>query len=133
MFVDLPGYGFAKVPDRVKKTWGPMVERYLTARPQLKGVVLLLDVRRTPNAEDVRMLEWLNRYGIEPIGVITKADKLSRLRQEKQKAEIEKVLRPHLDKDPILFSAVTGLGKARLWAEVKRIAYPGSVTEAMES
>lgn len=133
MFVDLPGYGYAKVPDRVKKTWGPMVERYLVNRSQLKGVVFLLDVRRKPNSDDIRTVQWLNQYEIEPIGVITKADKLSKNQQEKQKAEIKKLLRPYLKSELILFSATTGLGKIRLWNEIKRLTYSGSVTADMES
>jgi len=133
MFVDLPGYGYAKVPDRVKKTWGPMVEQYLANRSQLKGVVFLLDVRRKPNSDDIRTVQWLNQYEIEPIGVITKADKLSKNQQEKQKAEIKKLLRPYLKSELILFSAPTGLGKIQLWNEIKRLTYSGSVTADMES
>src|SRR5512141_2173198 len=62
--VDLPGYGFAKVPLSVKKEWGPMMETYLSRRPNLRGVVLILDVRRTPGDEDLQMLSWLRTYGV---------------------------------------------------------------------
>src|SRR5512142_71420 len=65
--VDLPGYGFAKVPLSVKKGWGPMVETYLSTRENLRGVVLILDIRRVPGAEERQMLDWLRAYGIPPL------------------------------------------------------------------
>ncbi len=69
--VDLPGYGYAKVPLAVKKEWGPMMERYLSSRPSLRGVVLIFDIRRTPVAEDRQMLDWLRAYDIPPLLVMT--------------------------------------------------------------
>src|SRR5512138_1254205 len=70
--VDLPGYGFAKVPLEVKRQWGPMMQTYLSHRSNLRGVVLIVDVRRVPKDEDIQMLEWLRAYGIQPITVVTK-------------------------------------------------------------
>ncbi|WP_298438357.1 ribosome biogenesis GTP-binding protein YihA/YsxC, partial [Geobacter sp.] len=63
MLVDLPGYGFAKVPLAVKKQWGPMMETYLSTRRTLGCVVLILDIRRVPTEEDRQMLQWLRAYG----------------------------------------------------------------------
>lgn len=133
MFVDLPGYGFAKVPESVRRTWGPMIEKYLSTRSQLKGVVHLFDVRREPNTGDIQMAKWLKDYGIPSVGVITKADKLSKSGQEKQKNEIRRFLHPFVEEELVLFSAVSGEGKIRLWKEIHRLAYPASVTDDMES
>jgi GTP-binding protein len=77
MLVDLPGYGFARVPLAVKKQWAPMIEKYLTVRKNLHGVVLILDIRRTPSTEDVRLLDWLRKFSIPPLLVVTKCDKVS--------------------------------------------------------
>jgi len=76
--VDLPGYGFARVPLGVKRSWGIMVENYLRNRSNLKAVVVILDIRRDLTNGDMDLLNWLNQYGIASILVITKADKLSR-------------------------------------------------------
>jgi len=71
-FVDIPGYGYAKVPASVKKKWGPMIETYITTRKTLKGVVLIMDLRRTPGPEEMNMLDWLNHYDIPSVPVLTK-------------------------------------------------------------
>jgi len=76
--VDLPGYGFAKVPLEVKKQWGPMMQTYLSSRINLRGVVLIFDIRRIPKDEDIQLLEWLRTFGIPPILVVTKCDKVSK-------------------------------------------------------
>jgi GTP-binding protein len=113
-FVDLPGYGYAKVPMQVRKNWGPMVEKYLETREGLCGVVVILDVRRMPNRADHDLLAWLAHYNIPPILVLTKADKLKKGQQARQRTLIAE----DLSKDSsslILFSAKTGLGKRALW------------------
>ena len=66
-FVDLPGYGYAKVPKSVKKNWGPMIETYLSERKTLKGVVLIIDIRRIPRAEELNLIDWLDYYKIPKI------------------------------------------------------------------
>lgn len=86
--VDLPGYGFAKVPVAVKKQWGPMVLTYLQNRPALCAVVMLFDIRRTPRAEDLQLLDWLEECGIMTIPVITKADKVKRSQHKESIATI---------------------------------------------
>jgi len=84
-FVDLPGYGFARVPRNVVDTWAPMLEEYLRDTHQLRAVVVLLDMRREPDERDARMIAWLSHFNIPAVYVFTKADKLSR--QEFLRAE----------------------------------------------
>jgi len=119
-FVDIPGYGYAKVPASVKKKWGPMIETYITTRKTLKGVVLIMDLRRTPGPEEMNMLDWLNHYDIPSVPVLTKSDKLSKTRQQKQLKEISNTL--SADKDNfILFSAKSRQGKDEVWDAVKKL------------
>ena len=86
-FVDLPGYGYAKVPEEIRKKWGPMIEGYLSNRKDLKAVVFILDIRHLPTEDDKRMKEWLDYYKIPVIYVATKADKVKQREIEKQKFE----------------------------------------------
>ncbi len=121
-FVDIPGYGYAKVPASVKKKWGPMIETYITTRKTLKGVALIMDLRRTPGPEEMNMLDWLNHYDIPSVPVLTKSDKLSKTRQKKQLKEISNTL--SADKDNfILFSAKSRQGKDEVWDVVKKLIF----------
>ena len=86
-FVDFPGYGYARVPAEVRKHWRPMVETYLKGRRTLRGLVLILDVRRLPSPEDLSFWSWLQERGLSVIAVLTKVDKLSRNERAKQVAE----------------------------------------------
>jgi len=109
-FVDFPGYGFAKVPLRIKAQWKSMVETYLKNRRTLKLVVLLLDIRRVPNTDDISLIRWLEAYGIPCLIVLTKTDKLKNNKCRSQ----EKVIRDALslnNQEVISFSAVTGRGR----------------------
>ena len=116
-FVDLPGYGYAKVPVSVKKTWGPMIETYLSTRRTLKGVVVILDIRRTPGQEELNLLGWLRHYSITAILVLTKTDKLSKNKQAQKHDLIAQVL--ERDKDEfILFSAKSRRGRDALWQAI---------------
>ncbi len=117
-FVDLPGYGFAKVPLAVKKKWGPMIETYLSQRSTLKGVVLLIDIRRMPGIEDSNLVAWLAQYGIALLPVLTKADKLSKTNQKKQRQAIASALGLTADR-LILFSAKSRQGKEALWEQIE--------------
>ncbi len=119
-FVDIPGYGYAKVPASVKKKWGPMIETYITTRNTLKGVVLIMDVRRIPGPEEMNMLDWLNHYGVPSVPVLTKSDKLSKTRQQKQLKEIANTLSANKD-NFILFSAKSRQGKNEVWGAVKEL------------
>jgi GTP-binding protein len=116
--VDLPGYGFARVPLRIKSTWGTMVETYLRNRPNLKAVVVILDIRRDLSGDDERLLEWLNHFGIQALLVLTKADKVSR----SQAASRSRLLRDQLDgfstDRPTLFSAKTKEGRKEIWQKI---------------
>jgi GTP-binding protein len=113
-FVDLPGYGYAKVPVAVRKKWGPMIETYLSDRETLRGVVLIMDIRRIPRQEELNLLAWLNHYAIASILVLTKTDKLSKNKQAHQHDKIVRTLeRPK--KNFILFSAKTRRGRDALW------------------
>jgi GTP-binding protein len=119
--VDLPGYGYAKVPPAVKKKWGPMIETYLSTRPGLAAVVMLMDIRRTPRQEEFHLFQWLAHYAIPVIPVLTKADKLSKTKQKKQLQAIARVLDMG-DPELILFSAKSRLGREHLWQRVARHA-----------
>jgi GTP-binding protein len=122
--VDLPGYGYAKVPAAVKKQWGPMVETYIANRPNLKAVVLLMDLRRTPRQEEFDLMDWLHRYKIPTILVLTKADKLSKTKQKKQWRNAAETLGVEMD-ELLLFSAKSGLGKEALWEMIGQVMADG--------
>jgi GTP-binding protein len=113
-FVDLPGYGYAKVPAAVRKKWGPMIETYLSTRQTLKGVVIILDIRRQPREEEQNLIHWLAHYSIAGILVLTKTDKLSKTKVTKQHNAIIRALAVEKD-DAILFSAKTRRGKDAVW------------------
>ncbi|OPZ51313.1 MAG: putative GTP-binding protein EngB [Deltaproteobacteria bacterium ADurb.BinA014] len=114
-FVDLPGYGFAKVARSVKENWGEMIEAYLRQRTNLALVVLILDIRRVPNEDDLSLRDWLDHYRIPYLYVLTKSDKLSNNQSVKQKQIIEKILNVSKEEKLILFSAKTQKGKDDLW------------------
>ncbi len=118
-FVDLPGYGYAKVPISVKKKWRPMIETYLSTRKTLKGVVLIIDIRRIPGTDEQRLIDWLNYYNLSTLLVLTKTDKLSKTNQKKQRRSIAAALGVN-EKDLLLFSAKSGSGKKDLWAEIEQ-------------
>lgn len=115
--VDLPGYGYAKVPLEVKRQWGPMMERYLSGRETLCGVVLILDIRRIPADGDLQMLSWLRSYGRRPIIVLTKTDKLTKNERAKQVALIAKTLEMPREQ-LLLFSALNREGRDQIWQTI---------------
>ncbi|MCY9807502.1 ribosome biogenesis GTP-binding protein YihA/YsxC [Lentilactobacillus senioris] len=114
-FVDVPGYGYAKVSKVEREKWGQMIETYLTSRDQLKGVITLVDGRHAPTEDDIAMHEWLNYYNIDTLVVATKMDKIAKGKWNKQ----EKIIRQSLDMsgaEPlVLFSAVSKTGKDAVW------------------
>jgi GTP-binding protein len=114
-FVDLPGYGFAKVSQSVKKDWGEMIESYLRERQSLVMVILILDIRRDPGEDDLSLRDWLEHYRIPYLYILTKTDKLSNNQAIARRRAIEKALRVSSDKKPILFSAKTEKGKSDIW------------------
>jgi len=124
-FVDLPGYGYAKVSKKERGSWGVMVERYISKRPNLKGVVLLQDMRRERTEMDTVMMKMIRHYGLPVILVLTKADKFSR---SKQIERLKKISQTMADEDikPVLFSSVKGTGKEELWEIITKVtAYEG--------
>ena len=125
-FVDLPGYGYAKVPAAVKKNWGPMIETYLSTRKTLKGVVVIMDIRRIPRQEEHDLIDWLKYFSIAGVLVLTKTDKLSKPKRLKQHIAIAEAMAVDPDK-LILFSAKSRQGKDAIWdaiislTELKRL------------
>jgi len=88
-FADLPGYGFAKVPEKIRRSWGPMIQSYLENRDRLKLILFLFDIRRMPNDDDRQLLEWIIHNEKSMILVLTKVDKLNR---GERKAKAEKIV-----------------------------------------
>lgn len=118
MLVDLPGYGYAQVSKEEKKQWGETIENYFTSRPQLISCVLILDIRRDPNDDDLSMLYWFTHYGLNPIIALTKCDKLSNNQTASRLAAISKQLNIKRE-DFVLFSSLTGKGKDEIWAKIQ--------------
>ncbi len=117
--VDLPGYGFAKVPEKVRRGWGPMVESYLKNRGELRLVVLLVDARHMPTDQDLQLVDWLRQYRIPSVAVLTKIDKVPK---SKKKSQVDRVVRSlsEFQGNLITFSAATGEGRDALWGEIRR-------------
>lgn len=111
-FVDLPGYGFAKVPEAVKKNWGKTIETYLKSQRD-KVVFLLLDIRRIPSNEDLEMLKWLEHFDIEYYIIFTKTDKLSNNEKFRQLKEIKKKV-VFNNEDVFFYSSLKNIGKDEL-------------------
>lgn len=119
-FVDVPGYGYAKVSKTERAKWGKMIETYMTKREQLKAVVSLVDLRHAPSQEDVQMYEFLKYYGIPVILVATKADKIPRSKWNKHESMVKKILNFDPSDDFILFSSETKQGKEEAWKAIER-------------
>jgi GTP-binding protein len=119
-FVDMPGYGFAKVPEGERRRWGKMIETYLTKRETFKGLVLLLDVRRKPNEDDRLLLEWIAYHALTTQIVFTKIDKIPKTHRIR---EIRKVITALGDlapeREPLVYSSLTGEGKRELWGAIR--------------
>ncbi|PAE42136.1 ribosome biogenesis GTP-binding protein YihA/YsxC [Bacillus sp. 7884-1] len=115
-FVDVPGYGYAKVSKSERAAWGKMIETYITSREQLRAVVLIVDLRHPPTQDDVMMYNFLKHYDIPCVVIATKADKIPRGKWQKYL----KVTKETLDLDEndqiILFSSETGEGKDKAWS-----------------
>lgn len=114
-FVDVPGYGYARVSKKQRAKFGQMIEKYLTQRPQLAGVVLLVDGRHAPTADDVQMYRWMAYYELPVLVVATKMDKVKGSQYTKTTQQIKKSFGVDDQQPLILFSAVTKLGKDQVW------------------
>ncbi|WP_214850179.1 ribosome biogenesis GTP-binding protein YihA/YsxC [Exiguobacterium sp. s138] len=120
MFVDVPGYGYAKVSKTEREVWGKMMEKYFTTREILKGVVLLVDIRHEPSADDVIMYDFLKYYDLSVIVVATKLDKIKRGQRDKQIAAIKRKLQFDGQDTFIPFSSETGEGVDAAWEAIYR-------------
>ncbi|WP_207940755.1 ribosome biogenesis GTP-binding protein YsxC [Enterococcus sp. DIV2402] len=118
-FVDVPGYGYAKVSKTERAKWGKMIETYLTQREQLRAVVSLIDLRHAPTQEDIQMYQFLKYYEIPVIVVATKADKIPRGKWNKHESVIKKALDFDKTDKFILFSSVTKQGKEEAWQAIE--------------
>ena len=114
-FVDLPGYGFARVPQEVKDEWGAMIENYLFNRRNLESVILLIDARHKPTDDDQMMYNWLLEMGVSTLVVATKVDKVKRSKRQKQEKLIKETLNLTDFTEFAFFSAKTGEGKKEVF------------------
>lgn len=114
-FVDLPGYGYAKVSKTERERWGKLIEDYLYQRETLKKVVLLIDIRHEPGENDKIMYDWIVHNGYEPLVIATKLDKLKRSQISKHVSMVKKGLGINNINTIIPFSAVTKQGKDKIW------------------
>ncbi|MBZ4654630.1 MAG: GTP-binding protein [Peptococcaceae bacterium] len=118
-FVDLPGYGFARVSKELKARWGKFIEEYLRERRQLVGVIQIIDIRHPPTKDDLAMYEWLVHYQLPTLIVATKADKISRGQWLSHVKTIKTELKLDSQVPLIVFSSETGTGLEELhrWVE----------------
>ena len=114
-FVDVPGYGYAKVSKKERERFGQMIEQYLTQRDQLRGAILLVEGRHAPTADDVSMYQWLQYYHIPTLVVATKIDKVKGNTWNRQESLIKKTLGLAAGDQLVLFSAVNKTGKDAVW------------------
>ncbi len=123
-FVDLPGYGYAKVSATEREKWGKMIERYLNTSDKLILVFLLIDIRHEPSANDKMMYDWIIQSGFTPVIIATKADKIKRSQLQKNL----KIIRTKLEmgKGDIIFpfSALSKQGKDEIWDYIESLLYP---------
>lgn len=118
IFVDLPGYGFAKVSKQEKEKWGKMIEDYLNEREQLIQVVLLVDMRHKPTNDDVMMFNWMVDSGFEPVVIATKKDKV----KPSQREDALKLIKNTLGIDEVIpFSSEKGDGVDEVWSLFKQM------------
>ncbi|EDU39315.1 ribosome biogenesis GTP-binding protein YsxC [Clostridium sporogenes ATCC 15579] len=117
-FVDLPGYGYAKVSKKEKENWGYIMEQYLVERDQLKKIVLLVDSRHKPTSDDINMYNWIKHYNYEVLVVGTKLDKLKRNDINKNKKIIRDTLKMDKDDKILLISSLNKEGKEEVLEQI---------------
>ena len=120
-FVDLPGYGYAKVSMELRAKWGKMIERYLQKSQQLKLVFLLVDIRHEPSENDRDMYDWIVHNGFQPIVIATKLDKINRSQIAKQTKLIRTSLQMPKEGILIPFSAETKQGRDEIWSKIEEL------------
>jgi GTP-binding protein len=116
---DLPGYGYAEAPLKLRRNWKLLIETYLKKRHNLKAVVVIIDIRRNMGQGDLELLHWLKTYEIDAIVVLTKADKVSKGKAKYSLNVISSQLMQEGFGQPISFSAKTGQGRQELWKAIK--------------
>ena len=117
-FVDLPGYGYAKIAKSEKEKWGGIMERYLESRQELCSIFLLVDIRHEPTADDKLMYEWIKHFGYNCVVIATKADKISRGQYQKHISIIRKKLQMESSEKVIPVSSLKKTGVEELWEEI---------------
>ena len=118
--VDLPGYGYAKVPKQVRKKWSPLIEQYCRTRESLCGVAVIIDARVGPTSLDLSLISWLKDLSLSPLFILTKSDKLSKNKIAQALHQTAKVL--CINQDQIVpFSSQTGDGKKHLWQKIVQL------------
>ncbi|MDD6660375.1 MAG: ribosome biogenesis GTP-binding protein YihA/YsxC [Lachnospiraceae bacterium] len=130
--VDLPGYGYAKVPQSEKEKWGKLIERYLHGSDQLRAVFLLIDIRHEPGANDKIMYDWICHNGYEPIIIATKLDKIKRSQIQKQVKLIREGLKVRPGTQIIPFSSETKQGVTEVWNLMESLCFPAEEQEKAE-
>ena len=118
-FVDVPGYGYAKVSKTEREAWGKMIETYITTREPLRAMLLIIDLRHKPSADDVMMYDFLKHYEIPTIVIATKADKIPKGKWQKHLKVVRDTLDLAKGDEIILFSSETGLGKDKAWNAIQ--------------
>lgn len=119
-FVDVPGYGYAKVSKKEREAWGQMIEKYMTGRSVLQAVLLIVDLRHPPTKDDKMMYDFLKYYNIPAIVIATKADKIPKGKWDKHKKIVKETLEMEKGDSLILFSAETGIGVEETWTELQK-------------
>lgn len=123
-FVDLPGYGYAKVSQAIREKWGRMIERYLEQSKMLKVIFLLVDIRHEPSENDRLMYEWICYHGWEPVIIATKLDKIKRSAVAKQVKLIHASIGAGKDTRILPFSAETKQGREEIWQLITELVSP---------
>ncbi|MDF2927609.1 MAG: engB [Paenibacillaceae bacterium] len=121
-FVDLPGYGYAKVSKSKREEWGKFIEGYLTHREELKLLIQLIDMRHPPSDQDIAMYEWAKHIGLTVCVVVTKADKIGRSKWQKHAKIIKEELGFDKQDNFVIFSSETGMGREELWGIIRNLA-----------
>lgn len=119
-FVDVPGYGYAKVSKSSRETWGAMIDEYLTTREELRAVIQIVDMRHPPSADDQIMYNFLVDFDIPAIIIATKADKIPKGKWAKHVKVIREHLQMRIDDPIITFSSEKGIGTTEAWSEIEK-------------
>ena len=118
VFADLPGYGFAKVPQSVQKRWKKMIEDYLLRRETLLAVIFIIDLRRNPSPLDLDLQRWLEAFGVEYLLVGTKVDKLSQSEAKKQINKLNVAYFNEGEDKLLTYSSKSNKGRKELWSKI---------------